>query len=210
MSQLSGPAPGPGELDEDDYAMLDPANEPTPTVPPEAGPEDAPAKPAKRPRIDPAKIPDRAWTAADYLHELLLASEPGAVIGNRPWVAGMTFASGKGVVVGEGGKTGLRLSWANVIRLLHRDVLAGLRRVDPKSDDNAAWREIAQTIRWALYEQPADRPRCIVECADSLRAKWDKIQRARRRSADDARAQARRGDGRPDPESQRAFRKANY
>ena len=154
------------------------------------------AKPRTR-RIDPAKIPERAWAAADYLRSRVLIENPAAMVGTRPWEYGHRWTAGAGEHIGDGSRTGLRLSWADKFRLFHAALVKALRNADPKATDEVAWEQIARTVHWLFHKQPAE-PRFIVECPDSLRDKWDNIQKNianQRRAAE----QPRGANGRPDP-----------
>lgn len=135
------------------------------------------------------RIPDRAWSAADYLRAQVLAENKSAVLGARPWDAAA--------------KTGLRLAWADEFRLLHRRVWAAMRNERPDATEHDAWAEVARTVHWLFHGQPTE-PRFEVESPRSLAKKWDNIQRARRRQAQPR--PARGADNRPDPAAQRQFR----
>jgi hypothetical protein len=142
------PDPGPGQ-----EHMADP-------------PSEDQVSPAKRTRIDPEKIPPRAWAAADYLRTQVMVENPAAIVGTKSW----------------GGESGLRLSWANAFRLLGQRLLQALRNADLAATEQQAWDEIARTVHWLFHGQPVS-PRFVVESPDSLREKWDKIQAQRRNGA---------------------------
>lgn len=170
------------------------------TPPPTTGDHEAPSK---RKRIDPAKIPERAWAAADYLRSRVLLENPTAVAGTKAWEYGYQWTSGAGERAGAGSQTGLRLSWADKFRLFHAVLLKALRNADPKTAPEVAWEQIARAVYWLFHKQPAE-PRFIVECPDSLRDKWDHIQRNmanQKRAAE----QPRGANGRPDPIAKRQW-----
>lgn len=175
-----------------------------PWVDPDAPQEDQTAKP----RIDPDSIPDRAWAAADYLRFQVLQENRGAYVGTKPWEPGWEFPAGaKPTRIGDGSRTGLRLSWAHGFRLVHGVALTALRNAAPAAGDAEAWTEIARTVRWLFLEQPVEA-RFVVESPDSLREKWYRIQTVRKnhaRAAEKAK-QPRGADNRPDPAAQRQFR----
>lgn len=161
-----------------------------------------------RSRLDPDAIPDRAWAAADYLRAQVLAENRAAFVGTKPWESGWEFpAAGKPIKVGDGSRSGLRLSWANAFRLLNGKVVAAMKNADPKVTEADAWSEIARTVRWLFLDQPVE-PRFVVESPDSLREKWDNIQRNRaNRARADAQPKARGADNRPDPQAAREFKR---
>ena len=99
-----------------------------------------------------AKIPDRAWKAADYLREQVLAEDPNALVSKQPW--------------GEDVRTGWRLGWANEIRLM-------------VERDKRTYEQIAEVLRYVFTEQIGDK-RFVVQSADALRDKFDRIQAVRR------------------------------
>jgi hypothetical protein len=107
-------------------------------------------KPAKKRRVDPAKIPERAWLAADYLRGRVLQEDPAAAVGRKPWEE----------------TAGLRLAWANEFRLIHER-------------DARPWDEIARVVYWLFHKQ-SGTARFVVQSPESLREKWDRIQAVRR------------------------------
>jgi hypothetical protein len=161
--------------------------------------ENADAKPRKS-RVDPAKVPERAWAAADYLRLQVLEENAAAVVGTRPWQSGWRWPSGsRGVRDGDGSRTGLRLAWANSFRLLHGRLLKAMRNATPATTADDTWNEISRAVHWLFHDQP-ETARFVCESPDSIRDKWDRIQTARRRQQ---RAPARGSDGRPDPHAAR-------
>lgn len=158
--------------------------------------EDPPSKPAKT-RIDASKIPERAWAAADYLRHQVLESNRAAVVGTKSWDTGWAWPGGVKTRTGDGSRSGLRLSWANELRLFHVVVLKAMKNADPTTDDNAAWMELAGAMRWVFHDQPAGGPRFVIESPASLRAKWDNLQ-ANRRNRAAQNATPKGADGRPD------------
>ena len=99
-----------------------------------------------------AKIPDRAWKAADYLREQVLAEDPAALVHREPW--------------GSEVRSGWRLKWADEIRLM-------------VTRDGRTYEQIADVLRWVFHEQSGDA-KFIVQSADALREKFDRIQAVRR------------------------------
>jgi hypothetical protein len=99
-----------------------------------------------------AKIPDRAWKAADYLRDLVLEEDPSAAVGRVPW--------------GDTVQSGVRLGWADDIRLM-------------VVRDKRTYEQIAETLRFLFREQTGGA-RFIVQSTESLRKKWDNIQAVRR------------------------------
>lgn len=108
-----------------------------------------------------AKIPPRAWAAADYLRDQLIKQDPHTLVANQPW--------------GPSVETGWRFLWANAIRLMVDNDKRGLT-VDAYYD------EVAKTLKWVFEGQGhiEAKYRTIVESGDALRTKWEKIQRHRR------------------------------
>lgn len=136
-----------------------------------------------RRRVDPTKIPEKAWAAADYLRYQTLAKNGAAVVGMRPWTAGWSWESGKMARTGDGSRTGLRLSWANSFRLFHAVLKGALANGGQPATDEYTWDQIAKTIFWLFHRQP-NGVGFVVECPDTLRAKWDRIQACRVRPSD--------------------------
>lgn len=99
-----------------------------------------------------AKIPDRAWKAADYLREQVLADDPAALVHLELW--------------GDEVRTGWRLKWADEIRLM-------------VARDGRTYEQIAEVLRYVFREQTGTK-RFIVQSADALREKFDAIQAVRR------------------------------
>lgn len=124
-------------------------------------------------RVSADRIPDRAWKAADYLREQVLKEQPTAAIRRQKWEPGQ--------------RDGLRLKWADTLRLLHEQ-------------DGRAWDEIAQVCYWLFHKQPAG-VRFIVQSPDALREKWDRIQAVRTREHT-----ARGPGGHPDPQAKTQFK----
>ena len=123
----------------------------TPTM---SEPGDVEPRPdGRRPRLAADRVPDRAWKAADYMREQLLAAEPDNVIGKRAW----------------SGTTGHRYQWANEFRLMN-------------AQDGRAWDDIAWTVKWLFTGQPPEY-RFRVESPASLRKKWGAIQARRQATA---------------------------
>lgn len=149
-------------------------------------------EPGKKPRrIDPDKIPARAWAAADYLRAQVLEQNAASFLGTKPWSAA---------------KTGDRLRWANSFRLLHDRLLKAMRNADPAATADASWDEVARTVHWLFKGQPASGPRFVVESPDSLRDKWDRITEMRRNRAAAAPLGA---NGKPDPSARRQWKSAD-
>ena len=65
-------------------------------------------------------------------------------------------------------RTGTRLSWADDFRKLHEL-------------DKRDWNEIARTVAWLFRGQTGEAD-FVVQSPKSLRAKWDRIQKARTRA----------------------------
>lgn len=164
-------------MDTDQQKLFQPTNQPVP----EAGSIE-PTSPGKsrHPRIDVERIPERAWKAADYLRSQILIRSPGAVLGTKPWKPGWIWANGTaaGVKVGDGSMNGLRLSWANSFRLFQAKLAEALGNAGKIARPEDAWEEIAKTVYWLFHKQPAGVG-FIVECPDTLRDKWDRIQAVR-------------------------------
>ena len=97
-----------------------------------------------------ARMPARAWKAADYMRDLVLAEHPGAVIGSRDWTD-RTF----------------RFRWADSIRVM-------------VERDGRTYEQIAEALDWLFRRQPAGPHRYIVQSPDALREKWDRIEANRR------------------------------
>ena len=135
----------------------------------------------KRKRTDPSKIPERAWAAADYLRAQTLAKNGAAVAGMRPWEYGWSWESGKAIRLGDGSRTGLRLSWANSFRLFHAVLQGALANGGQPSTEDYTWNEIAKAIQWVFHGQPPGVG-FVIECPDTLRAKWDRIDACRKSS----------------------------
>jgi hypothetical protein len=114
------------------------------------GKVDTHAKAAKSERAD--KIPDRAWGAADKLRDLVLADDPKAAIGRRAW--------------GPGVREGARLEWADEFRLM-------------VERDKHTFEEIWDVMKWLFAGSTLARG-YVVQSPDSLRKKWDGIQKNRR------------------------------
>lgn len=134
-------------------------------------PPKAKAKAKRAP--DPARIPPRAWAAADYMRSRLVTEDPACFVARQPWDVSK--------------QEGLRLKWADSFRLMHE--------VDRREFD-----EIAKVVSW-LFNQPIGAPRFVVQSPDSLREKWDRIQAVRRNKS--APQQRPGGDNRPPPEFKR-------
>lgn len=152
---------------------------------------DQPDQPAgkKQRRIDPDKIPPRAWQAADYLRGQVLAQNAASFLGTKPWSAEA--------------KTGARLTWANSFRLLHDQTLKAMRNADAATTADAAWDEIARSVHWLFHKQPPGEVRFVVESPESLRAKWDRITTARKNRST---AAPRGADGRPENVTRRQWK----
>lgn len=145
------------------------------------------ATPAKKPKTRNRKsaldIPERAWAAADYLRAKILERKPSALISSSPWECGWTWTNGhgSGVHIGDGTRSGLRLTWADDLRRLHGRLAKALNRGTEQATDEFVWREMGKTIQW-LAEQIGER-RFIVESPSALATKWDRIQEVRGRSS---------------------------
>lgn len=144
-AELNPPAPAPAPaLKNTDPATADAA--------PEGGLSEVKRKTDRAVADKAAKIPDRAWKAADYLREQVLAEDPNALVSKQPW--------------GEDVRTGWRLGWANEIRLM-------------VERDKRTYEQIAEVLRYVFTEQIGDK-RFVVQSADALREKFDRIQAVRR------------------------------
>jgi hypothetical protein len=98
-----------------------------------------------------ARIHPRAWGAADFFRDLVLAENPNAALGKRPWSE----------------NSHPRVEWAYS---LHRLV----------KQDGRSWEEIHDTLLW-LFRSQSGSHRFVVLSPDSLREKWDRIAAVRRR-----------------------------
>ncbi len=114
--------------------------------------DDLKAKTDRNVAAKAAKVPERAWKAADYLRDLVLEDDSSALVGKQPW--------------GEDDRSGWRLGWANDIRLM-------------VERDGRTYEQIAETLRFVFREQSGNA-RFVVQSADALRDKWDRIQAVRR------------------------------
>lgn len=137
-------------------------------------------------RVDPLKVPPRAWAAADYLRRAVLQVNAAAFVGTKPWDKDV----------------GLRLAWANSFRLLGDQTLRAMKNAGPATDGDA-WDAIAKTVSW-LFNGQGPSHRFVVESPDSLREKWDQIQAVRRNKQSQP---ARGSDGRPDPIATREYKR---
>lgn len=139
---------------------------------------DVPPTKGKRTRLRADLITNpRAWAGADYLRAKLLEIDPGNIVGRKPW--------------DDDVREGLRLTWANEIRLMVEADHRGREKPDVR-DDRRSYDEIARTIAWVFGDQGTEpKYRIVVESAGSLRAKWDQIQAARRRQQASSAAPAR-------------------
>lgn len=156
-------------------------------------------KPAeKRRRIDAAKIPERAWAAADYLRSRILIKNPAALVGNKPWEDGYKWTAGAGDRIGDGSRTGLRLSWADEFRLFYQRLHTAMRNANKAISEEDVWTEIARTVHWLFHNQQTG-PQFIIESPGSIATKWDRIQEIRKRPPDAPRG----ANGRPDPIAKR-------
>lgn len=166
---------------------------------------------APRARIDGSKLSEKSWSAADYLRSRVLAENPAAVVGIKAWEFGWTWTSGAGVRIGDGSRNGLRLAWADKFRLLHQAVHKAQRNVNPKATAEETWVLIARAVHWLFHNQPEGGPRFRVECPDSIRAKWDRIQDSIKRWEMNGRQNGRRRgpDGRPDTAAPRQWKSAD-
>lgn len=153
----------------------------------------------KRRRVDPAKVPERAWAAADYLRSRVLISNPAAMTGTKPWDSGYQWTAGAGERTGDGSRNGLRLSWADKFRLFHATLTKALQNADANATPEIAWEQIARAVYWLFHKQTGEA-RFIVECPDSLRDKWDHIQRIMTKDAPQ-----RGANGKPDPIAKREW-----
>lgn len=107
------------------------------------------------------RIPARAWAAADYIRDQILAQDPKNIVVSQPWGPTVT--------------TGWRFKWANEIRLMVTNDKRGFTVDD-------YYTEVAKSLAWVFKGQTNDeRYRIVVESASALRQKWDQIQRLRRR-----------------------------
>jgi hypothetical protein len=157
-----------------------------------------PAKPKRKPKIDPSKISARAWDGADYMRKLMIAETPDSLFASQQWA-------------GQGGR---RLAWAHSLQRLHDGLARAAKLLEMDAAGRAAlWDEIARTVFWLYNRHDPSRPhqgdesRFVVESPDSLSTKWDKIQLVRRNQAAAVKARAvPRGaapDNRPPPEFKR-------
>lgn len=101
------------------------------------------------------RIPERAWRAADYLRTLVLEEDPQALVCKQPWT--------------ESVRNGWRLGWADQIRLM-------------VERDHRTYEQIAEVMHYVFREQKTG-PKFVVQSADSLREKFDRIQAVRRNNA---------------------------
>lgn len=134
---------------------------PADAVPTESGLAKVKAKTDKAVADKAERIPDRAWRAADYLRELVLDDDPSAVVSRQPW--------------GDHVRSGVRLGWADEIRLM-------------VERDKRTYEQIAEVLRYLFKEQTGDA-KFIVQSADALRDKWDRIQAVRRNTKPEKTAQ---------------------
>lgn len=108
-------------------------------------------------RIDAARVPERAFKAADWMRAYVIARYPSAYIARQPW--GSTA-------------TGDRLVWARE--------LAVIAEPRPIGRDGRTWTEVWKAIKWLFEEQTGEYP-IIVQSPTAMREKWGKIQAAMRR-----------------------------
>ncbi len=156
----------------------------------------------KKSHVDLTQIPERAWAAADYLRSQVLAQHRTAVLGAKPWDPGWAF-DGQARRIGDGSRTGLRLSWADEFRSLHARVHRARLNAGQTTPEQT-WDEVSRTVHWLFHGQQADpKYRLVVESPGSLTTKWDAIQNARRRQQADV---PRRADGKPDPRARREIK----
>lgn len=101
-----------------------------------------------------ARIPPRAWKAADYLRQLLLEEDPNAAVRKSDW--------------GDDVQSGIRLGWADGIRLM-------------VERDDRTYEDIGAVITW-LFRGQTGNAKFVVQSVDALREKWDRIQAVRRNS----------------------------
>lgn len=117
---------------------------------PEIAASDPPADPeAERRRKNEARvsrIPAEAWSAADTFRALVLEESPTNALSTRKWA----------------GTTGLRLEWADEIRLI-------------VERDKRTWPQVVEMLDWLFHRQPPGRHKYIVQSPGSLRDKWDRI-----------------------------------
>lgn len=109
-------------------------------------------------RIDATKVPDRAFSAADWMRAYVIATYPSAAVARAPWGSA---------------KQGMRLVWAKE--------LAVIAEPKPLGRDARTWAEVWHAMKW-LYEEQSSEYRIIVQSPTTLREKWGRIQEARRRA----------------------------
>lgn len=161
-------------------------------ISPEKRLDTEPPKKARKPRPDKAtreaqeaeSIPERAWSAADYLREQIIAETPGAKLAGEEW----------------GGKRRKRMAWARSFSRLHA-TLATAAKVLPLdvAGSSAVWDEIAKTVFW-LFNRQTDSRRFVVLAPDKLAERWDAIQAVRRNNARPTPRPGAAPDNRPPPE----------
>lgn len=98
-----------------------------------------------------ARIPERAFRAADYLRKLILDENPSNALRTKDW----SDAAPQ------------RIKWADEIRVL-------IER------DKRSYEELADILAWLFHKQPSGSHRFVVQSVDALRSKWDRIQTFRR------------------------------
>lgn len=113
--------------------------------------------PARRAAIDPTKIPRDAWRAADGLRARILKYKPGHRLATRKW----------------DGDAGDRLKWAHTFDLMVRV-------------DKRGWLDISAVMRWLWPDDASKGPTpaarmFVIESADSLREKFDRVVAAQQR-----------------------------
>jgi hypothetical protein len=133
-----------------------------PITPPEPQQSTAAPSAKKRPRIDATKIPRDAWRAADGLRARILRYKPGHRLAARPWKD----------------ETGDRLAWAHTFDLMIRV-------------DRRGWLDISNVMRWLWPDDASKGPTraasmFVIESAESLREKFDRVMAAQQREHTEA------------------------
>lgn len=114
-------------------------------VPGAKPPRDPVSPKPDRSEVRASRIPVRAWGAADYFRELVLAEFPTVALRTKRWE----------------GERGARLEWADALRLL-------------VEKDERTWEDLHDTLVW-LFKKQTGNARFVVQSPDALREKWDRI-----------------------------------
>lgn len=115
------------------------------------GTDSKPKVKAPRKKRTRADMPEGAFKCADYLRDKMLKAQPDHRIGLRKWDA----------------EDSQRFEWADQFRLM-------------VEVDKRDYRPICEAIKWVFEGQTSEpRYRMVVQSAESLREKWDRIAEAR-------------------------------